>query len=45
MMFPAMAAMGQKYPKRLRLTAGKNTHENMGRIVPGTDLPHFQTFL
>jgi len=30
--------MGQKCPKRLRLPAGKNTHEHMGRIVPGEDI-------
>jgi hypothetical protein len=26
--------------KRLRLPAGKNTHEHMGRIVPKEDLRH-----
>jgi hypothetical protein len=29
-----MAEMGQKYPKRLRLPAGKSAYEHMGRIVP-----------
>jgi hypothetical protein len=29
--------MGQKYPKRLRLPAGKNTYEHMGEIMPGAD--------
>jgi len=29
---------GQKCPKRLRLPTGKNTHEHMDRIVPGTDM-------
>jgi SAM domain (Sterile alpha motif) len=28
-----MSQMGQKCPKRLRLPAGKSTHEHMGRIV------------
>jgi hypothetical protein len=32
-----MSALGgQKCPKRLRLPAGKNTHEQMGRIVRKT---------
>jgi hypothetical protein len=29
-----MAEMGQKYPKRPRLPAGKSAYEHMGRIVP-----------
>jgi RNA:NAD 2'-phosphotransferase (TPT1/KptA family) len=29
-------------PKRLRLPAGKNTHEHMGRIVRGTDPSRFR---
>jgi hypothetical protein len=28
------SVVGQKYPKRLRLPAGNNTHDHMGRIVP-----------
>jgi hypothetical protein len=32
-------SLGQKCPKRLRLPAGKNTHEHMGWIVPEGDLP------
>jgi hypothetical protein len=34
-----MSQLGQKCPKRLRLPAGKNAHEHMGRIVPKGDLP------
>ena len=34
---PRPSSTLQKYPKRLRLPAGKNTHEHMGRIVPGRD--------
>ena len=30
--------LGQKCPKRLRLPAGKNTREDMGRIVPIADI-------
>jgi hypothetical protein len=29
-----MTDLGQKYPKRLRLPAGNNTRDHMGRIVP-----------
>ena len=32
-----MSQMGQKCRKRLRLPAGKNTHEHMGRMVPKGD--------
>ena len=32
-----MTEMGQKCPKPLRLPAGKNTDEHMGRIVPRKD--------
>jgi hypothetical protein len=32
-----MVPLGQKCPKRLRLPAGKSTHEHMGRIVPEAD--------
>jgi hypothetical protein len=39
---PGRSLVGQKYPKRLRLPAGKNTHEHMGRIVPGTDPSRFR---
>jgi TolB-like protein len=33
-----MSLMGQKCPKRLRLPAGKTTHEQWGRIVPLSDI-------
>jgi hypothetical protein len=33
-----MTALGQKCPKQLRLPAGKNTHERMGRIMPDSDI-------
>jgi hypothetical protein len=35
-----MSPTGQKCPKRLRLPAGKNTHEHMDRIVPKADSWH-----